>query len=266
MTVVLEAKDLNAFKVNTQNDKYEKIQIINNLSFKVDEGDIFTIMGSSGSGKTTLLRLINRLEDPDSGQIFLEGKNIRDFPILELRRQIGFVLQLPYMFEGSVRDNIFYGPRLQGQPDEETQKILEQYFSWFGFKKGILEKSPSFLSVGEKQRVSILRALVNKPALLLLDEPTSSLDPNTANSILGLVKEINERTRMTILMVTHIPEHARKIAGKGMILDEGSKIADGTMDEISGYFNKMKQKNINQENSQIEVYNEDISDPDTRNA
>ena len=206
--------------------------ILDDVSFSVETGDIFAIMGPSGSGKSTLLRLINRLEDPVSGEILVDGKNVREYPVRDLRRKVGLILQLPFMFEGSVEDNLLYGPCIAGLNKEDKKKEIESLIPWFGFGKDILDRDPQKLSVGEKQRVSIMRTLLNDPDVIMLDEPTSSLDPSSSNRVLDLIKDINRMKGTTIVVVTHIPEHARRIAGKALIIAEGRVAETGAIEDI----------------------------------
>lgn len=206
--------------------------ILDDVSFSVETGEIFAIMGPSGSGKSTLLRLINRLEDPVSGEILVDGKNVREYPVRDLRRKVGLILQLPFMFEGSVEDNLLYGPRIAGINKEEKNKEIESLIPWFGFGKDILDRDPQKLSVGEKQRVSIMRTLLNDPDVIMLDEPTSSLDPYSSKMVLDLIKDINEKKKTTIIVVTHIPEHARRIAHKALIVIKGKVIETGDIGTI----------------------------------
>lgn len=230
-------------KIEFQNIKHKKIiknsdgentekTILDGISFTIDEGDIFAVMGPSGSGKTTLLRLVNRLEDPTHGNILIDRKNILQYPVVELRRKVGLVFQIPFMFEGSVLDNLLYGPNLAGEDLEKKKKQVKELLPWFGFKEDMLGRDPDRLSVGEKHRVSILRTLMNDPEVVMLDEPTSSLDPGTARHILELIKDINQKKNKTIVLVTHIPEHARMSANKALILIDGKIVEKGTIEEV----------------------------------
>ena len=229
----VEFKKVNHTKRFSESDgKVIEKKILRDFSFSVESGDIFSIMGPSGSGKTTLLRLINRLEDPESGEILVDGKNVFDCPVRDLRRKTGLVLQLPFMFEGSVLDNILYGPCIKGADIEAKKKEIDSLLPWFGFENDILKRDPQKLSVGEKQRVNILRVLLNDPDVLMLDEPTSSLDPTSSNKVLDLIKNINQKKKTTIIVVTHIPEHARRISHKALITVEGSVMETGDIEDI----------------------------------
>lgn len=193
-----------------------KTRILSSLDLKVEQGELVTIMGASGSGKTTLLRLINRLSEADSGNIFLNGRDIRDYNPTELRRKVGMVLQLPVMFKGSVRDNIAFGMKLWG--DNIDIKSLAKAC---GISENLLDADAEQLSVGEKQRVCIARALANQPEVLLLDEPTSSLDAVSAEKIEELLLNLRRERNLTVLWVTHEREQAERIGGRRLILREG---------------------------------------------
>jgi ABC-type phosphate transport system ATPase subunit len=197
-------------------NKRIKVQILSNITLTVQQGDLVTIMGASGSGKTTLLRLINRLSDADSGIILLNGKDIRDYPPTQLRRKVGMVFQVPVMFKGSVRDNLTFGMKLWGV-DMDIEALVSDVY----IHKKLLDVDTEQLSVGEKQRICIARALANKPEVLLLDEPTSSLDVRSAEKIESLMLELCRKQDLTILWVTHETEQAERIGGKRLMLTNG---------------------------------------------
>ncbi len=191
-------------------------QILAGVDLTADRGDLITIMGPSGSGKTTLLRLINRLAEADSGIVLLNGRDTREFDPQELRRKIGMVFQLPIMFNGSVLENIGFGTKLWG-----TDIDLEALSDDCGIPRSLLNADATQLSVGEKQRVCIARALANGPEVLLLDEPTSSLDAASADKIEKLLLKLKTETNLTMLWVTHEREQAERIDGRRLMLREG---------------------------------------------
>lgn len=221
-----------AHSTGKNGDSKKEKQILHEVAFSVKQGEVYAIMGPSGSGKSTLLRLINRLENLTSGDIFIDDKNIMQYPVQELRRKAGLVSQIPFMFEGSVLDNLLYGPKLMGMDSGKKTQEAENLLRWFGFDSQILHLEPGRLSVGEKQRINILRTLLNDPDILMLDEPTASLDPQSSTKILNLIKDINEKKNTTILLVTHIPKHALKTAHRALILNEGKVIEEGDLQEI----------------------------------
>ncbi len=201
------------YKVN--NTKM-KVQILSSLDLSVEHGELVTIMGPSGSGKSTLLRLINRLSEVDSGIILLNGKDIKDYNPMELRRKIGMVFQLPVVFKGSVRDNLTFGMRLWGSDID-----IDALAAGTGIPENLLDADAEHLSVGEKQRVCIARALANQPEMLLLDEPTSSLDIKRAEKIEEMLLDLRKKRDLTMLWVTHDKEQAERIGGRKLTLKEG---------------------------------------------
>lgn len=198
-----------------------KRTILDNVSVDIPASSVVALIGPSGSGKSTLLRLLNRLDDPDSGSIRFSGKEIARCDPLQLRRQIGLVLQKPFMFPGSVVDNLLYPSTTRGQapPSDtalaEVMKICDVAGEW-------LDEPARKLSVGQQQRVSIARTLLNQPSVLLLDEPTSSLDPDTADRVLGRLCTYMREKGRALLAVTHDHILARKYADRILNLANGS--------------------------------------------
>lgn len=212
----VELKNVSKFVLRKVNNTKVKTQIISNLDLGVQRGELVTIMGVSGSGKTTLLRLINRLSETDSGVVMLNGRDSRDYSPLELRRKVGMVFQLPVVFKGSVRNNIAFGMKLWGD-DIDIDALAKAC----GISESLLDADAEQLSVGEKQRVCIARALANQPEVLLLDEPTSSLDARSAEKIEKLLLDLRKERNLTMLWVTHEREQAERIDGRKLILREG---------------------------------------------
>ena len=193
--------------------------ILNGVSLTVNEGEIASITGASGSGKTTLLRLLNRLDDPDSGRIFFHRKSIFEYDPLELRRRIGMVFQLPAIFDGTVLDNLTFAFRIRKEniDMEKVKSVLEEA----GLPAEYLKKDASKLSVGEKQRLTIARAVLNNSELLLMDEPTSALDMENTLGIELLIKKLNRLERLTFIIVTHNLEQANRLGGKQLRIKDG---------------------------------------------
>ena len=212
----LELKKVSKAVLRKVNNNKVKAQILSSLDLKVQRGELVTIMGTSGSGKTTLLRLINRLSEIDSGNILLNGEDIRDYEPMELRRKIGMVFQVPVVFKGSVRDNLAFGMKLWG-----TNIDIESLAMDVVIPNDLLDADAEQLSVGEKQRVCIARALANDPEMLLLDEPTSSLDALSAEKIEMLLLRLRSERNLTMLWVTHEREQAERIKGRRLILKDG---------------------------------------------
>lgn len=212
----LELKNVSKSVLRKVNHSKVKIQILSGLDLSLEKGELVTIMGASGSGKTTLLRLINRLTESDSGEVLLKGKNILELNPTELRRKVGMVFQMPVVFKGSVRENLAFGMKLWGV-DLDIRTLCADA----GISMTLLDADAEQLSVGEKQRVCIARALANKPEVLLLDEPTSSLDAASAEKIEVLLLDLCKKRNLTILWVTHDKEQAMRTGGRRLILRDG---------------------------------------------
>ena len=212
----LELRDVSKSILRKVNNSRVRTQVISGLDLEVQSGELITVMGPSGSGKSTLLRLINRLSEPDSGIIMLNGRDTRDYDPLELRRKIGMVFQVPIVFRGSVRDNLSLGLKLWGSYID-----IEALARDTGIPEALLDADALPLSVGEKQRVCIARALANQPEVLLLDEPTSSLDAVTAEKVEGLLLGMCRERGLTMLWVTHDREQAKRTGGRKFMLSDG---------------------------------------------
>ena len=206
-------------------DSVTQLQVIQDVSFSVPKGEILALMGPSGSGKSTLLRMINRLEDPTAGQISLFGTDISSLDVRELRRRVGMVFQTPALIAGTVADNVSYGPRLRQEDCDPGE-----YLDLVQLERDLLNRPATALSVGQQQRMCIARALANHPEVLLLDEPTSALDQTAANTVLDLVCRLNRELGLTVIMVTHLMEHARAVGTQVVLLVRGAKIEEGPAD------------------------------------
>jgi len=205
-----------------ENGNSVKLTVLNNISFDTCGNDIHAIIGPSGSGKTTLLRLLNKLESPDEGRIFLDGQDITNIPPRVLRKDVGMVFQVPALFQGSIRENLSFGPRLYNS--ELTGVELQQLLNIVGLQDIEMSRDVNTLSIGQQQRISFARALANEPKIILLDEPTSALDPSAANKLLDLIKKINHEMEIGIFFVTHVMQHAQRIADSVCLLASGEII------------------------------------------
>jgi putative ABC transport system ATP-binding protein len=186
-----------------------------------------SVVGPSGSGKSTLLRLLNRLADPDSGRVVYEGKDVRELDPLALRREVSLVPQLPALIEGSVHDNVAYGPRLAGR-SFDARGCLELA----GLDPGFEDRDASKLSVGEQQRVMLARALALEPQVLLLDEPTSALDRAARDAVESTLRRLRAMTAISLVVVTHDIDQARRLAEYVVRIDAGRVIAQGAAGQI----------------------------------
>jgi len=204
-------------------------QLVDNVSISVNEGETFVIVGASGAGKSSLLRLINRLDEPTEGTVYLDGQNYRDIPPTEVRRRVGLVMQAPNLFPGTVADNVRYGPRIHGETlsDADLDSLLERV-DLDGYASRAVEK----LSGGEAQRVSLARTLANRPEVLLLDEPTSALDDVTKQEVESVIFEIIRARSLTCLFVTHDTEQARRVADRIMYMEAGRISRIGAVEEV----------------------------------
>jgi putative ABC transport system ATP-binding protein len=176
---------------------------------------VTAVVGPSGAGKTTLLRCLNRLEEPTRGRVLLDGEDVRRLDPRRLRRRVGMVFQTPVLFEGDVRANLAYG--LASACDQRLAEVLEAA----RLPPSFLDRDARRLSVGEGQRVTIARALVREPEVLLLDEPTSALDRDAAGGIERLVRRLADDRGLTLVMVTHDLEQARRVADRAVLLVRG---------------------------------------------
>ncbi|MDN5363551.1 MAG: UDP-glucose/iron transport system ATP-binding protein [Eubacteriales bacterium] len=175
--------------------------ILDGITFAVEEGDFLGVLGPSGAGKSSLFKLLNRLLSPTSGEIYYRGKNIKEYDPIKLRREIGYVWQKPYLFGQKVLEDLTYPFRLrQEKPDME---LIYQYLAQANLKEEILAKKPTELSGGEAQRISLIRTLLVKPKVLLLDEVTSALDMDNTRAILDLILREKEEKNLTVLAITH---------------------------------------------------------------
>lgn len=218
---------MNKLKLELKNVSYKQNQsiILNNFNLQLKSQSKSIIIGKSGSGKTSLLRLINRLEEPTEGSIYYNDININDINVLDLRKKITLVPQIPIVFDYTVQDNLTIQSSLGIAPYPATSTILRT-LELCGLSEQFLHKNADDLSVGEKQRVCIARSIINSPDVLLLDEPTSSLDRDNSVSILQLINNLNKELGITIILVTHKIEESKFLNGDYYTLS-GGHINDG---------------------------------------
>jgi putative ABC transport system ATP-binding protein len=218
-------------------------RIIDDVSFRVAAGGVFTVLGPSGSGKSTLLRCLDRLVEPSAGRLLLDGRDASELPVQELRRRVGMVFQTAALFDGSVLDNVMYGPRLRGSAAGGARKRAERaagdtgaahaqaegLLRRVGLPAAFRDKPVTELSGGEAQRVSLARALANEPEVLLLDEPTAALDPTASQLIEDLLLQLAADTDLTFVFVTHNLAQARRIGDHGLLLVGGRVVDQGPL-------------------------------------
>jgi ABC-type methionine transport system ATPase subunit len=196
-------------------------EILKSVDILVRDGGITAVVGPSGAGKSTLLRAINRLIEPTTGEVYLDGEPTSRLDPLELRRRVGMVFQIPVLFGGSVADAVLYGARLSGK-DEDPGRVLEMV----GLSASLAERDPQSLSVGQQQRVAIARALALEPEALLLDEPTSALDERARRRIEELVTDLNARLGLTMVFVSHDLSQVERVADRVAVLAEGKSMGE----------------------------------------
>ncbi|WP_227762412.1 amino acid ABC transporter ATP-binding protein [Zhaonella formicivorans] len=216
-------------------------EVLKDINFSVNKGEVVCIIGSSGSGKSTLLRCINLLEKPSGGQIIYNGKNILDekHDIYAYRTKMGMVFQQFNLFNNhNVLNNCVVGQvKVLKRTREEAEKVAMKYLQVVGMEKYINAK-PKQLSGGQKQRVAIARALSMEPDVMLFDEPTSALDPEMVGEVLKVMKELAE-SGLTMLVVTHEMGFARDVADRVVFMDKGVIAEEGSPEQI---FNNPKQE------------------------
>lgn len=198
--------------------EYDGKTILSNITVNIKPNGVLGIIGPSGSGKSTFLRLLNKLIPPSAGKIYYRGKNLTELPARELRKEVGMLQQKPYLFEGTVRENIEYGPNLWGisYKDEELQMLLEKV----ALDPELLNRKVSSLSVGEQQRVDLARTLANKPSTLLLDEPTSSLDVASKDLVEQTIRRLATEG-IKIIIVTHSLKQTKTLTNRLLLLKAG---------------------------------------------
>jgi putative ABC transport system ATP-binding protein len=203
--------------------------IVDDVTLEVEAGKVMAIVGPSGSGKTSLLRLLNRLDEPTSGTVLLRDIDYRQIAPRDLRRRIGMVMQRPFLFPGTVHENLAFGPRQRGEAlsDAAAEDLLQRV----GLA-GYAARDVANLSGGEAQRVSLARALANNPEVLLLDEPTSALDESSKVEAERLIRDVIRDTRLTCVIVTHDTAQASRLADRALILQAGRAVRTGPVSEV----------------------------------
>jgi ABC-type multidrug transport system ATPase subunit len=200
-------------------------RVLDSVSVEMPAGST-AIVGPSGSGKSTLLRLLNRLADPDAGSIAYRGRPLAEYDPLQLRREVSLVPQLPALLDGTVESNLRYAAELAGR-----QLDVERCLRLAGLQPGFAERDVSRLSVGEQQRAMLGRALAQEPRVLLLDEPTSALDRVARDAIEATLVHLRHEVEISLVVVSHDPEQARRLADWALQLNAGRVVAAGSMEE-----------------------------------
>ena len=213
----------------------KKFEALQDVSLEIEKGDIYGIIGYSGAGKSTLIRMINALEVPTSGKVFVKGQDLSGLnktKLRELRKDIGMIFQQFNLLESkTIYDNIAIPLKLNGVSKAEIAKRVDELLEFVELSDKKLSY-PGQLSGGQKQRVGIARALATNPSILLCDEATSALDPKTTDSILDLLKKINEVFQITIVVITHEMNVIQKICNKVAVMDYGRVVETGEVIQV----------------------------------
>ncbi|MDF2656648.1 MAG: opuBA [Bacillota bacterium] len=221
-------------KFENVSKSYGESKVLKDLSFQINQGDFVVLIGPSGCGKTTTLRTINRLIEPDSGTIYIDGNDISALNPVELRRSIGYVIQQIGLFPNmTVEENIAVVPKLLKYPKEKWQPIVKDLLGLVGMPYDEnAHKYPSELSGGQQQRIGVLRALAASPPIVLMDEPFGALDPITREALQEEVKRIQKKLKKTIVFVTHDMDEALKMADVIVFMSGGKILQMASPEEL----------------------------------
>lgn len=211
------------------------VTAVDHVELQIDQGDVYGIIGYSGAGKSTLIRLLNGLEKPTSGKVWIKNKNFTDLQGQKLRKErqkIGMIFQhFNLLWSRTVFENVLFPLEIAGIPSADRKEKALHLIELVGLN-GKEQSYPSELSGGQKQRVGIARALANEPNILLCDEATSALDPQTTDQILELLLDINKRLGLTIVLITHEMHVVRKICTKVAVMENGKVVEEGNVLDV----------------------------------
>lgn len=213
---------------------YGEKNVLEHLSLKIPRGEFVTMIGSSGSGKTTALKMVNRLIEPTSGTVLVDGHDVRETDPIQLRRNIGYAIQGSVLFPHmTVEENISYVPRLLNRSDHgRTRKAVRKWMGIVGLSDDLLERYPAELSGGQQQRVGIARALAASPDILLMDEPFGAVDEITRGQLQVEISRIHRETGITVMFVTHDIGEALRLGTHVLVLDAGRVQQYATPEEL----------------------------------
>lgn len=240
--VILEADNISY--VYGEGTTYEK-KAIDSVSFKINQGEIIGIIGHTGSGKSTLICHLNGLNQASSGEVRYMGKNIYDKneKLSDLRKNVGIVFQYPeyQLFESTVLEDVCFGAKNKGMNKEQAIETAKKVLAMVGVGEEFYNRSPFELSGGEKRRVAIAGVLAMMPQVLILDEPTAGLDPKGRDEILNLLKSLNEKEGLTIVIVSHSMEDMGKFANRLLVMSKGKLIFDDTPRKVFRQYKKLEE-------------------------
>ena len=225
-------KDTSLFKLKNVGFSVDELNILNNVSLNIQSNDFLALLGPSGSGKSTLLRMLNCLNSPTSGTINFHNKPITEYDIALLRQKVGMVFQSPTMIQGSVKENLTMTQKWLKDGTAFTDIDLTGILEQVGLNDKFLAKDARSLSGGEQHRIALARVLLNKPEVLLLDEPTANLDPRLANKILRLVHQLYQELKLTVILVSHHHGEIKNFAKHVIYLIDGKIIEEGNANII----------------------------------
>lgn len=207
-------------------------RVLHDLDLCIPPGEITVLLGPSGAGKTSLLRLLNRLDEPAEGEVRFRGRSVTEWPVRRLRRRVAFVFQEPVMLAGTVAGDLEVAAELGGRDGREPPARIREALALAELGEELLDRPSDELSVGQKQRVNLARALVSRPEALLLDEPTAALDPPTSRRLLETIRRLCRETGLTVVMATHRVEEARATADRAVMLADGRVVEAGARQSV----------------------------------
>ena len=224
------------FRLENLSHKYSDGTLaLDNISLSFAKGERIALLGPNGSGKTTLLLHLNGILKPTAGRIYFEDKPLEYSPkaLLELRRRVGFVFQDPndQLFAPTVKQDVAFGPLNLGQPADQVKKVADEALKLVGMSE-YADKPPHFLSLGQKKRVALAGVLAMKPEVVIMDEPTSNLDPRGTSEILHLLLRLNKELGLTLILATHDVDMVPLFASKLYILNKGKLVSEGAPAEL----------------------------------
>lgn len=207
---------------------------LDNVNLVINQGEFVGIIGHTGSGKSTLIQHFNGILKPTSGKVIVDGIDMSNKGLKELRKKVGIVFQYPeqQLFEETVYKDIAFGLKQLNQSEDEIDKKIRKVIKIVGLDEDILEKSPFELSGGQKRRVAIAGILVMEPSILVLDEPAAGLDPKGRNEIFGFLQKLYNQTKITIIIVSHNMEEVAKIVNRVIVINKGKIAMDGSPREV----------------------------------
>lgn len=226
--------------------------LLQNISLQVGVGDRVALLGPSGSGKTSLLRVLNRLSEPITGQVYLEGRPYGQIPVISLRQQVMLVLQESKLLGMTVQQALEYPLILRKLPANQIKQRVGEWMTRLNIPEEWRSRTELQLSVGQRQLVAIARALVTQPRILLLDEPTSALDMGRSQNLLAVLQDLSDRQQLTILMANHQLEIAQQFCTRVLYLEQGSLIQDLPVNQVQ--WPALKARLLEQEAQQSEEW------------